>query len=72
MLMCDYWWGTHACDLPDGHTGFHRCDEGPDGKMCSEYDGVKVRFAGEVEWRETGGGRVQDILGGGFTELFVR
>lgn len=72
MRMCDYWWGTHACDLPDGHEGLHRCADGPNGELCSEYDGAKVRFAGQQKWRETGGGRVRDILGGDFTELFVQ
>lgn len=70
MEMCDSWWGTHACDRLAGHTGFHRCAEGPNGQLCSEYDGVKVRFSGESEWRQTGGGRVRDILGGSFVEAF--
>lgn len=68
MRMCDYWWGTHGCDLSEGHEGHHRCLEGPYDQLCSEYDGVRVRFGGVGKWEETGGGRVRDIIGGSFIE----
>lgn len=64
---CNFFWGSHGCDLPKGHDGkVHTCDftdvvYGP----CSQYDedapaDRRVRFAyddGEWgEWREYGEG----------------
>lgn len=23
---CETFWGTHGCDLPAGHDGWHECD----------------------------------------------
>lgn len=38
--MCNLFWGSHGCDLPEGHKGLHVCGsndpEGPD----SYHDGI--------------------------------
>lgn len=35
---CDWFWGSHACDLAKGHSGVHIYgdESGPD--ACSRYD----------------------------------
>lgn len=42
--LCPTFWGSHGCDLPEGHGGNHLCGVGdPDG-LCSEHDGQRVRY----------------------------
>lgn len=43
---CRTYWGSHGCDLPSGHDGYHRCtgDGTPEGFPCTESDGVRVRY----------------------------
>lgn len=68
MRTCDWWWGSHACDLMDGHEGAHRCNDGPNGHACSEFDGSRVRFADSNEWLPATGGRISDLPVMRFTE----
>lgn len=49
-VSCDWFWGSHGCDMPGGHDGtIHTCDSrDPDGP-CSQYDTAapadkRVRF----------------------------
>lgn len=39
QALCDFFWGTHGCDLSSGHAGLvHRCgSDDPEGPCC-EYD----------------------------------
>lgn len=56
---CNWFWGSHGCDLHSGHTGYHLCgslEEDP----CSKHDGTRVLFhyvGGDWadEWREMPG-----------------
>jgi len=56
--VCDWCWGSHACDLGPGDHTIHVCD--PEvGDRCSEYDSEKhmVRWMfylgdEEYEWSE--------------------
>jgi hypothetical protein len=38
-ISCDWFWGSHGCDMPGGHDGtIHTCgSRDPDGP-CSQYD----------------------------------
>ena len=39
---CNFFWGSHGCDLPPGHEGNHLCGllDGP----CSRHDGARVQY----------------------------
>lgn len=69
VTSCDFFWGSHGCDLPPGHGLVHECDSGdPDGPCC-QYDEQappdrRVRFAvsdsaGWGEWGPYGEGWYQ-------------
>jgi hypothetical protein len=68
VLTCDFFWGSHGCDLPKRHRGSHRCiistwdDDGLETVTpCCEYDetvlpGLRVRHYNDSQerWGEWG------------------
>jgi hypothetical protein len=41
VKTCNWFWGSHGCDLDPGHAGHHLC-----GILdpCSKHDGARVLF----------------------------
>lgn len=70
--MCNWYWGSHGCDLEDGHSGHHLCGSPED--PCSKHSGymVKYHFVGgdwDTKWYPlTGfcnGDRIPRLVGPG-------
>lgn len=41
-MKCNWFWGSHGCDLDVGHEGTHLCGAPED--PCSKHDGTRVQF----------------------------
>lgn len=39
---CNWFWGSHGCDLPPSHDGDHLC--GTEDEPCSKHNGTHVQF----------------------------
>lgn len=51
-MRCWTYWGSHGCNLADGHPLPHRCADDPD-DPCSEHTGQAVRFHhGDDKWSD--------------------
>lgn len=63
MIICDQYWGSHACDLPASHLGVHQCGDSSS-EPCSQFvetpGGALVRYPRDDgtwgEWMEHSGG----------------
>lgn len=42
MTHCNWFWGSHGCDLPMWHSGDHLC--GTEDDPCSKHNGTQVQF----------------------------
>lgn len=55
VRLCDTFWGTHACDLNQGHDGQHECWQNGE-PPCSQYDRANQRarywLDDEGKWSE--------------------
>lgn len=37
MNDCNLFWGSHGCDLPEGHEGDHTCGSRDPEGICSQF-----------------------------------
>jgi hypothetical protein len=63
ITLCNFFWGTHGCDLAEDHGKVHECESRDPEGPCCQYDETdlnspKVRFTywddegGSPEWGE--------------------
>lgn len=64
---CNWYWGSHGCELLPGHDGNHLCGTHED--PCSRHDGTRIQSSAWLdaiprdEWHEDWEHRWKDYLG---------